>query len=329
MELTFFRLSRPVRIFVKRGDLVHRAFATPSSHARLQPLLRAPRPNEPAVSDQSLFQRAAAADRHWWWLTPLLLAALLLPGLGSAGLLDPWEMDRAAVARKMAAAPAVLVVEPGTGHLLDDLSKQTAGRYALAHPFDLKDATAGTALQLAVSRSARQVSHAIVVDLDGLTAGDDKQLKSAVGQLATIEAQNRGTAILLVSAGRDLDRLRWPFALARAHQLAETLRGSVLHSLFEPETQDIVLAPLYLKTLETVTPDRVAATLDTRCPAPLAMPAFKQDSTSVSAPWLDSLLAAVAIKAVHSPVFLLGAACGTAVPTGAPIIWQRQSPPIQ
>ncbi len=246
-----------------------------------------------------LSSKAAAADRHWWWLTPLLLAALILPGLGAAGLLDPWEMDRAAVARKMAAAPAVLVVESGAGHLLDALSKQAAGRYGLAHPFDQKDATAATALQLAVTRTGRQVAHAVVVDLDALTAdADDKQLKTIAGELATIEGQNRGTAVILASANRDPDRVRWPLAMARAHQLAETLRGTAVHALFEPETQDIVLAPLFLKTLELVPPDRVPATLDARCPAPLAMPAFKQDSVSVPAPWLDSALSALAVKAL-------------------------------
>ena len=131
----FWLVKRPAQV-CQEARSPRRAFATPGSHARLQPLLRAPRQNEPTVSDQTLFSRAAAADRHWWWLTPLLLSALILPGLGAAGLLDPWEMDRAAVARKMAAAPTVLVVEPGNGPLLDALSKQTAGRYALAHPFD-------------------------------------------------------------------------------------------------------------------------------------------------------------------------------------------------
>ncbi len=285
------------------------------------------------MSDQTLSSKAAAADRHWWWLTPLLLSALILPGLGSAGLLDPWEMDRAAVARKMAAAPSVLVVEPGSGHLLDTLSKQTAGRYALAHPFDQKDATGGTALQLATARTARQVAHAVVVDLDGLTAGaDDKALKSVASQLGTIEGQNRSTAVILVSAQTDLDRLRWPLALARAHQLAEAQRGTVQHVLFEPDSQEILLAPLFLRSLDVVTPDKAAAVLDTRCPSPLLMPAFKQDSVSVPAPWLDAVLAALAVKAfgvnefaVRLPAALLAILVGWALVLTLRRLWRPRT----
>ncbi len=242
-------------------------------------------------------------------------------------------MDRAAVARKMAAAPTVLVVEPGNGPLLDALSKQTAGRYALAHPFDQKDASAGTALQLAVSRTARQVAHAVVVDLDGLTAGaDDKQLKGIVGQLATIEAQNRSTAVILVSAHSDLNRVRWPLALARAHQLADTLRPTVFHVLFEPDSQEILLAPLFLQTVEVVAPDKAQAALDARCPSPLAMPAFKQDSVSVPAPWLDSFLAALAVKAfgvnefaVRLPAALLAILVGWALVLTLRRLWRPRT----
>ncbi len=309
------------------------AFATPGSHARLQPLLRVPRQDEPTVSDQSLLSKATAADRHWWWLTPLLLSLLILPGLGSAGLLDPWEMDRAAVARKMAAVPAVLVVEPGQGHLLDTINKQAGGRYALAHPFDQKDATAANALQLAVARAGRQVVHTLIVDLDAVVVGaDDKQLKSAAGHLATIEAQNRSTAILLVSSGKDLDRVRWPLALSRAHQVAESVRGSVVHSLFEPESQEIVLAPLFLTTLDVVQPANVQAALDARCPSPMTMPAFKQDSVSVSAPWLDSALAALAIRvfgvnefAVRFPAALLAILVGWALVFTLRRLWRPRT----
>jgi hypothetical protein len=289
--------------------------------------------SSPAVFDSKLVSKLAAADRHWWWLTPLLLAALLLPGLGSAGLLDPWEMDRAAVARKMAAAPTVLVVEPGAGHLLDQLSQSAAGKYALAHPFDHADATASNALQLAVSRLGRQVAHAVVVDLDGLTAtADQKQVRTIAAQLATIEAQNRSTALILVSANRDPERLRWPLALGRAHELAETTRNTVLHGLFEPDSQEIVLAPLFLNTLELVPPDRVAVTLDARCPSPLAMPAFKQDAASVSAPWLDSVLAALAVKAsgvnefaVRLPAALLAILVGWALVFALRRLWRPRT----
>lgn len=244
------------------------------------------------------------ANRFWWLLTPLLLALLLLPGLGAAGLLDPWEMDRAAVARKMAAAPTVLVVEAGdradagAGKLLDSLSKQAAGRYALAHPFDHADATALNALQLAVARAGRQVTHAVVIDLDAVLAQtDSKQQKTVTAHLATLEAQNRGTALVLL-AQKPPESLRWPLALARAHELADTVKGTPAHVLFEPESQEILLAPLFLQDLQTVPPTEALAALDRACPSPLSMPAFKQDSVTVSTPWLDAFLSALGIKAL-------------------------------
>ena len=76
--------------------------------------------------DMSELGQVGSTSRWWQRLSAVqavlaaaLVALFLLPGLGSSGLLDPWEMDRAAVARRIAGSRQVLVIDRD-GDLLKD-----------------------------------------------------------------------------------------------------------------------------------------------------------------------------------------------------------------
>ena len=244
----------------------------------------------------------AALDRWQLPLAVALLAALLLPGLGRSGLLDPWEMDRAAVARRMAAAPRVLVVEAAAGGLLATLEKSSAA-LSLSHPFDGTERTAAAAMQSTVTRLGRQIAHAVVVDLDGVLGPnpDAARVEQVATQLAQIEAQNRGTALVLVTrearaATATAKTLREGLAAAQVKSLQQSLRGTPAgEALADPKLAE-ALAPKWAPGVALVPPDATAATLQANCPSPWRMPVFKQGGATVTVPWLEAAIVAASLR---------------------------------
>lgn len=242
-------------------------------------------------SSPTLLQRLSAVSDRWQVaIAALLLAVVLLPGLGRSGLLDPWEMDRAAVARQMAAAPRVLVAEGGDGSLAAALEKAAGSRYAVVRTANKADARAGVAVQAAVQRLGHEVAHAVVVDLDAAHQRGRSWDDVAV-PLATIESQNPGMALLLVSASDGQEALQ-ATARARARQWAASARGVATAGWLAADDDGEPLWPLFASRAEVVRADALVAALDRSCPSPWSLPGHKRDGEMVAVPWLEAAVAA-------------------------------------
>jgi hypothetical protein len=234
-------------------------------------------------------------ERWQLLISALVLAAVLLPGLGSAGLLDPWEMDRAAVARRMAAPPRVVVIEPGASKLLTGLEKASPGSWTLLRGAPRADATAVVALQQAALRLNREVAHGIAVDIDALQAQTGGAEADFAGQLANLEQQSRGTAIVLVSS-RDSAKLLQSLAKARAKAAAANWRSAATLGWLERDDQAEALWPLFPSAAVVCKPDELAATLRRVVRSPWVMPVHKREGQVQSLPWLDAAAAAIGLE---------------------------------
>jgi 4-amino-4-deoxy-L-arabinose transferase-like glycosyltransferase len=242
-----------------------------------------------ALSHLTRWQGAAAA---------LLLAALLLPGLGRAGLLDPWEMDRAAVARRMAAGPRVLVVEGAKGDLLPALERAAPQHYGLAHPSE-QDASAHAAVTQAVTWLGKQVAHAVVIDIDAALADRvAPRVDTLASQVVQIEDASRGSAFLLVTQQPETTPIRQALARARARSLQQSLHGAAVGvTVFDGEPLERAFSGLLLQGDEVfTTPANLAQNLALHCPSPFWMPVHKRDGQTVTTPWLDAALTAASLR---------------------------------
>ncbi|MSP90922.1 MAG: hypothetical protein EXR79_03815 [Myxococcales bacterium] len=274
--------------------------------------------------------RTAFATLQRWPLAAaaVVLAVLLLPGLGGPGLLDPWEMDRAAVARLMAGRPRVVVAEgaapsiptPGAAarppSLLAALDKAAPGQYALVSGSTDSDASPMAALTQAVQRLQRQPAHALVVDLDAVVAGVDgravpiaqapglrDRLDAVFRQLTAAELQNRGTAFVFVTAATDIERLRLHLGAARARGLQRTWGDGILAEVWKTPDLDIALARPLSRGDLVVTRAALADTLRSVVPAPLASPVHKRDGQVYSVPWLEAVLSALSVRTLGASEF--------------------------
>lgn len=154
--------------------------------------------------------------KRWGATITLVVAAVMVPmGIWGPGLWDPWEMNAAQVARRMAEAPRVLVAEGRDGRLAQRLEAD------LADGATVEVAAAGasgpSAIEAARTRTGDQVFRVVVVDVDARVQGpeDDAGLRALADLLSVVANQNLSTRIVLVSpAGRDAGVLR-DKALAR------------------------------------------------------------------------------------------------------------------
>lgn len=234
-------------------------------------------------------------DRWQLVIAAAVLGLALLPGLGSAGLLDPWEMDRAAVARRMAAPPRVVVVEPGAAVLLAGLEKQAPGRWTLVRAAPRADATAVVALQQAVQRLNREMAHGIVVDIDALQAQTGGEAVDFASQLAGLELQGRGMALVLVSS-RDPQMLVQAMAKARVKATAGAWRSAATLGWLEQDAQAEALWPLFPSAAVVVKPADLSEALRKLVESPWAQPAHKRDGQSQAMPWLDAAMSAAGLS---------------------------------
>lgn len=242
---------------------------------------------------------------HRWQplLTPLLLTAALLPGLGRAGLLDPWEMDRAAVSRAMAASPRVVIVEGDDAALQRALEHDAPGLYGLARAAERSEVTAAAALQQAVSQTGRRLAHAVVIDADAaLGKGERGRLERLSGPLDQLANQNLGTAVFLVTA-QDAATLRADLGAARGRQLHKSLAGGVFSKLFMDDQGGSALAPLMAGSEWIVSRGQLATALAAHCPSPWMMPLHKRDNLSLASPWLDAALTGASLRALGPSEF--------------------------
>jgi len=251
-----------------------------------------------------MMQPLAQALNRWQLpLTLLALAAAFLPGLGRAGLLDPWEMDRAAVARTMAASPRVVVVDGDGAALLKSLEHDAPGRFGLVRAGDKPDVSAATALQQAVTQLNRRLAHAVVIDADAVLAKADRgRIDSLAGPLEQIANQNLGTAVLLVTSG-DPTSLRHELAAARGRIVQKSLAGGTFAGLFGDDAASAALAQLLAGPEWLTSRAQLATVLQQRCPSPWRMPLHKKDNQSVAAPWLDAALTGASLRALGPTEF--------------------------
>ena len=140
----------------------------------------------------------------------LIVACVLLPmGIWGPGLWDPWEMNRAFVARRMAEAPVVLVAE---AHPQADSSSLSAGLSAAlgddASVVSTHDqSTSGSPVDAARTLLSDHVYRTVVIDLDAKLkdAADADGLKVVTDVLKNAVPQNLSTSFLLVSASGAVD----------------------------------------------------------------------------------------------------------------------------
>jgi hypothetical protein len=256
----------------------------------------------------------------------VVLALLLLPGLGGPGLLDPWEMDRAAVARWMAGSPRVVIAEAPGGPLGKVV--EAAGQFAVVYPAN-PGASAQQALQAAHQRLQRQAAHALVIDLDAL-AGEDpaagprrEHLDAAIDVLTRIESANRGLVVIGVSEAKDPALLRLQTGAARVRALHKT-NGGFVAAFWNAKDLDLALAKP-LGRGETVVPRaQLAAAVRDLAARPMRTPVFKKDGQSQSVPWLEAVLPAASLRvfgtsewAVRLPGALIALLAGLVVVWGA------------
>ncbi len=150
-------------------------------------------------------------------LTATAAAAVLLPGLGAAGLWDPWEMRAAHVARRMVEPARILVVEPPApgGDVTWPLARAVHEALGDAVGVTPPELAAGSRTLAArkfarksVLRWARRqldgsVYHGVVVDLSMWfgDAPDTKTATEAAKALAEWSARNGGTRFALAWRG--------------------------------------------------------------------------------------------------------------------------------
>jgi len=241
-------------------------------------------------------------------LAALVALAVALPGLGTSGLLDPWEMDRAAVARQVAGAPRVLVVD-AKGKLLDRLEDATEDAFALSRG----DGAPAMALARLDDKLSRRVHHAVVIDADAVLRGRDgaRGEDLLAGRLDALRTNNRGMLVLLVTAGEP-DKLRRAVAKGRARLLRAAMAGGWWQHAMPAAADAHKLWPLMAQSDLIATSDKAAEVLLASCPSPWALVQHKVDGVSVQAPLLDTWLVAASLRVFGSSelsVRLPGALC--------------------
>ncbi|MBM4371345.1 MAG: glycosyltransferase family 39 protein, partial [Deltaproteobacteria bacterium] len=171
----------------------------------------------------------------------LLALGLMLPGLGT-GIWDPWEMDRAHLARQMVGRTKLLVVEQGGG--LGDALRRSAGeRFFVDNAAEGRPATrppgqpegaqavpvaGGQTLKKAARVLTEGSFHGLLVHESAL--GD---AAAAAAFLDEVSASHPGVAAALVASSRDAcDRLVTELEEAMVTATAALLTGG--YGLLEP-----------------------------------------------------------------------------------------------
>ncbi len=228
-------------------------------------------------------------------ITALVLVTVLLPGLGKPGLLDPWEMDRAAVARRMAGPPKVVVVEGPGDKLLVALGKHLGETAVLVRAAAKADASPLVALQAAQQKLGREVAHALVVDAAAVQQQLGGGLDELANQVVAIEVQNRGIALVLVHPG-PAEPLRKALAQARARNAGATYRNTSTAGWIDADGDMQSMWPLLAGGESFATQANAAQVVQAATPSPWRWPVHKRDSQNQALPWLDAAAAALTLN---------------------------------
>lgn len=137
----------------------------------------------------------------------LIASCILLPmDVWGPGLWDPWEMNRAMVARRMAEAPLVLVAESrpqsDPASIYNSLSSALSDDATVISTLE-----SGSAAPLETARSmlSEHVYRVLVLDVDITLPDSEQGMKSLVETLKSIVLQNLSTKIVLVSGNGTAD----------------------------------------------------------------------------------------------------------------------------
>ena len=272
---------------------------------------------------------AAFASDHkqplWFLLALALAAAALFPGLGSFGLWDPWEMQRAHLARTMAGDARVIVMEPSvqeeapgpadegreyplteairTAH--DDLYVE--GPAELAGDRASKAATAGAAiLQKGLAALKQSVYHAVVLDVDLLieSLSDEAATERFAAEIDGITRSNDGTRVVLFTRrfkGQQ-DALGLAYtrgSIAEARKLLEQYSVEVpdMAGRMDEVAKSLQSTPGFRLDAEVVdTPEAVVAALADVPGVQWQRAQFKRGGETLSVPVLDHWLVAGAYE---------------------------------
>jgi len=143
------------------------------------------------------------------YLVPVLASVVLLAGMGSSGLWDPWEMNSAFLGRRMAEAPRVLVMEQESGVKGPGVAEVLRGSIGDGASIVSTGDAKGSASPLRSGRTlmADHVFSVAVIELDSLVKGheDKKGIAKISGMLESTLPANASTSVLLVSGGGVVD----------------------------------------------------------------------------------------------------------------------------
>ncbi len=154
--------------------------------------------------------------------------ALHAPGLGAHGLWDPWEMDRAYVARRMIEPPRVLVIErgeDGLGPIAQRVKAEPGVDVVVPDVHDAARPTPARLLDRATELLDREVHHLALLDLGPHVRdpGSTTEVEALAGWLARAAARNPTTEfVLLAPTPKPGDPV--PTVEAYAERLAATWR---------------------------------------------------------------------------------------------------------
>ena len=245
---------------------------------------------------------------RWWQrltavqvaLAAALVAIFLLPGLGSSGLLDPWEMDRAAVARRIAGSKQVLVIDRD-GDLLKALEEGVGAGFSLRRIDGSGRPAARAAMAGAAGELRQQITHAMVLDMDAVADGrTGAALDPVAGQINDVVQHNRGIAVLVVAPEADHEGLQAAIATSLARRHRAVMQGGWWRHAVPQASAAAELAPLFSDGWVWTTPERIVQTLRDNCPSPWQRIQHKVDGFAVQSPWLDTVAVAASLAVFGS-----------------------------
>lgn len=228
-----------------------------------------------------------------------LAGVLLVVGTWGPGLWDPWEMNRAHVARRMAEAPRVLVMEARPRGDAASL----AARLATAMGEDAEVASSADRGQVAAPLEAGRtfladhVFAVAVLDVDGLIKdGDEASVKRLAGTLGSLARQNPSTTFLWVSGSG----VRDPAALLDRVLAAGGGASPVMAPSALPEDSDdaeVARSELERLTRVLASPDDLEDAVRGHLGGDAFLAQFKSRGWTAFVPPLDPFLVSLSLRA--------------------------------
>lgn len=270
--------------------------------------------NARQTPDRLTDRLAALVNAHGVVLALVLGAVVLVAGIGSTGLWEPWEMDRADLARTLASPPeavAAFARDPATagGQRVPGPAEQALVQAAEAEGVLVKLPEAGTptALRAALDLARTRTIAAIVIDTRLLVADParDDLWKQAAKLSAEALRYAAGASVVLVRdprmppAAEIVTRLsteRWRDVWDSAAPIFALDAAFDAAGVDEAARAQAAASPDPLIVLEAGDGAGLAAALSDGAGAIAARVAFKDNGRSIALPPLETWLRAVAYR---------------------------------